>query len=69
MLNISILIFLGLYLYMLVVETFTAENIKLKVYTTIGWGELATDPYQIKACHRNNSSTISRYFDITYFMY
>ncbi|KAL4714972.1 hypothetical protein ACJJTC_003123, partial [Scirpophaga incertulas] len=27
----------GLYLYMLVVETFTAENIKLKVYTTIGW--------------------------------
>lgn len=23
---------------MLVVETFTAENIKLKVYTTIGWG-------------------------------
>ncbi|CAG9123783.1 unnamed protein product [Plutella xylostella] len=28
----------GLYLYMLVVETFTAENIKLKVYTTIGWG-------------------------------
>lgn len=28
----------GLYLYMLVVETFTAENIKLNVYTTIGWG-------------------------------
>ncbi|XP_047516637.1 diuretic hormone receptor isoform X1 [Pieris napi] len=28
----------GLYLYMLVVETFTAENIKLKVYTSIGWG-------------------------------
>ncbi|KAJ0174130.1 hypothetical protein K1T71_010276 [Dendrolimus kikuchii] len=28
----------GLYLYMLVVETFTAENIKLKVYATIGWG-------------------------------
>ncbi|XP_026320489.1 diuretic hormone receptor isoform X1 [Hyposmocoma kahamanoa] len=28
----------GLYLYMLVVETFTAENIKLKVYITIGWG-------------------------------
>lgn len=25
---------------MLVVETFTAENIKLKVYTTIGWGKL-----------------------------
>lgn len=33
-------LFSGLYLYMLVVETFTAENIKLKVYTTIGWGEL-----------------------------
>lgn len=29
----------GLYLYMLVVETFTAENIKLKVYTTVGWGK------------------------------
>ncbi|KOB67231.1 Diuretic hormone receptor, partial [Operophtera brumata] len=29
---------LSLYLYMLVVETFTAENIKLQVYTTIGWG-------------------------------
>lgn len=25
---------------MLVVETFTAENIKLKVYATIGWGKL-----------------------------
>ncbi|XP_077287141.1 diuretic hormone 44 receptor 2 isoform X2 [Arctopsyche grandis] len=28
----------GLYLYMLVVETFTGENIKLRVYATIGWG-------------------------------
>lgn len=25
---------------MLVVETFTGENIKLRVYATIGWGEL-----------------------------
>ncbi|XP_046390384.1 diuretic hormone receptor-like [Ischnura elegans] len=28
----------GLYLYMLVVETFKAENIKLRVYVLIGWG-------------------------------
>ncbi|XP_046390386.1 diuretic hormone receptor-like isoform X2 [Ischnura elegans] len=28
----------GLYLYMLVVETFTVENIKLRVYVIIGWG-------------------------------
>ncbi|KAI5713041.1 hypothetical protein M8J75_013226 [Diaphorina citri] len=28
----------GLYLYMLVVETFTRENIKLRVYFLIGWG-------------------------------
>jgi len=28
----------GLYLYMLVVETFTGENIKLRVYVIIGWG-------------------------------
>lgn len=33
------LTFSGLYLYMLVVETFSAENIKLKVYATIGWGK------------------------------
>jgi hypothetical protein len=29
----------GLYLYMLVVETFTGENIKLRVYVLIGWGK------------------------------
>jgi corticotropin releasing hormone receptor 1 len=29
----------GLYLYMLVVETFTGENIKLRVYVVIGWGK------------------------------
>jgi len=28
----------GLYLYILVVETFTRENIKLRVYLAIGWG-------------------------------
>nr|QRN45474.1 diuretic hormone receptor CRF-DH isoform X2 [Carausius morosus] len=28
----------GLYLYMLVVETFSAESIKLRVYIAIGWG-------------------------------
>nr|XP_027237601.1 diuretic hormone receptor-like [Penaeus vannamei] len=28
----------GLYLYMLVVKTFSVENIKLRVYTLIGWG-------------------------------
>ncbi|XP_066996249.1 diuretic hormone receptor-like [Anabrus simplex] len=28
----------GLYLYMLVVATFTGENIKLRVYVVIGWG-------------------------------
>ncbi|KAJ9594858.1 hypothetical protein L9F63_013843 [Diploptera punctata] len=28
----------GLYLYMLVVETFTGENIKLRVYVVLGWG-------------------------------
>ncbi|VVC96585.1 unnamed protein product [Leptidea sinapis] len=33
-----LILVIWLYLYMLVVETFTAENIKLKVYTTIGWG-------------------------------
>ncbi|GLV46578.1 Diuretic hormone 44 receptor 1 [Carabus blaptoides fortunei] len=29
----------GLYLYMLVVQTFTGENITLRVYATIGWGK------------------------------
>ncbi|XP_023706717.1 diuretic hormone receptor isoform X4 [Cryptotermes secundus] len=28
----------GLYLYMLVVETFTGENIKLRFYVVLGWG-------------------------------
>ncbi|KAF6209957.1 hypothetical protein GE061_015712 [Apolygus lucorum] len=28
----------GLYLYMLVVETFTRENIKLRTYIALGWG-------------------------------
>ncbi|XP_042205590.1 diuretic hormone receptor-like, partial [Homarus americanus] len=28
----------GFYLYMLVVKTFSVENIKLRVYTLIGWG-------------------------------
>lgn len=30
---------LGLYLYILVVETFTRENIKLRMYIIIGWGK------------------------------
>ena len=29
----------GLYLYMLVVETFSADKIKLRVYAVIGWGK------------------------------
>lgn len=29
----------GLYLYMLVVETFSADNINLKMYAFIGWGK------------------------------
>ncbi|GIX97174.1 hypothetical protein CDAR_386861 [Caerostris darwini] len=29
----------GLYLFILVVKTFTVDNVKLYVYTTIGWGE------------------------------
>jgi hypothetical protein len=33
----------GLYLYMLVVETFTGENIKLRVYVIIGWGKVTFD--------------------------
>ncbi|XP_021958199.2 diuretic hormone receptor isoform X2 [Folsomia candida] len=28
----------GLYLYVLVVQTFVAENIKLRIYVSIGWG-------------------------------
>ncbi|GJQ64864.1 GPRDIH1 [Trypoxylus dichotomus] len=28
----------GLYLYILVVKTFTGENIKLRIYAIIGWG-------------------------------
>ena len=31
--------FIGLYLYMLVVRTFSVENIKLRVYVAIGWGK------------------------------
>jgi len=31
--------FIGLYLYVLVVKTFVAENIKLRVYACIGWGK------------------------------
>ena len=29
----------GLYLYMLVVETFSADKIKLQAYAFIGWGK------------------------------
>ncbi|KAF2351714.1 GPCR family 2 secretin-like [Trinorchestia longiramus] len=32
-----VFIVLGLYLYVLVVKTFSVENIKLKVYLVIGW--------------------------------
>lgn len=28
----------GLYLYMLVVETFAGDNIRLRLYAFIGWG-------------------------------
>lgn len=30
---------IGLYLYMLVVETFSGDNLKFALYATIGWGE------------------------------
>jgi hypothetical protein len=30
----------GLYLYMLVVQTFSGDNIKFNLYAVIGWGEL-----------------------------
>ena len=29
----------GFYLYMLVVETFTADKIRLRIYAIIGWGK------------------------------
>ena len=29
----------GLYLFILVVKTFTVDNIKIHVYATIGWGK------------------------------
>ena len=29
----------GLYLYILVAETFTRENVRLRCYVLIGWGE------------------------------
>lgn len=32
----------GLYLYMLVVETFTGDTLKFALYATIGWGEKRT---------------------------
>lgn len=32
--------FSGLYLYMLVVQTFSGDNIKFNLYAVIGWGEL-----------------------------
>lgn len=32
-------ILLGLYLYMLVVETFSGDNIKFNMYAGIGWGK------------------------------
>ena len=38
--NLWILWILGLYLYVLVVQTFMAENIKLRVYAAIGWGKI-----------------------------
>lgn len=34
--------FAGLYLYMLVVETFSGDNIRLRVYTVLGWGKRRT---------------------------
>lgn len=37
--EILINLFLGLYLYILVVETLTRENFKLRVYVCIGWGK------------------------------
>ncbi|XP_071446236.1 diuretic hormone receptor-like [Hetaerina americana] len=42
----------GLYLYMLVVETFKTENIKLRVYVFIGWGipVLVTTVWVIAKC-------------------
>ena len=35
----------GLYLYMLVVETFSADKIKLRVYALIGWGKSLSISY------------------------
>ncbi|KDR16173.1 Diuretic hormone receptor, partial [Zootermopsis nevadensis] len=41
----------GLYLYMLVVETFTGENIKLRVYVIIGWGRSIRFMYCLSDTH------------------
>lgn len=30
----------GLYLYMLVVKTFSGDNIRFNIYVSIGWGKL-----------------------------
>ncbi len=38
-------LFPGLYLYVLVVQTFMAENIRLRIYAAIGWGESQSIPY------------------------
>lgn len=39
----------GLYLYMLVVETFSGDNMRFNTYAGIGWGELASNriPYLV----------------------
>lgn len=42
-LNCPSLMFAGLYLYILVAETFTRENVRLRCYVLIGWGELSSN--------------------------
>lgn len=34
--------YIGFYLYMLVVETFSADKIRLRIYALIGWGKFPT---------------------------
>lgn len=44
----------GLYLYMLVVKTFSGDNIRFNIYASIGWGKcFSSAPWVIKLSSTN----------------
>ena len=56
----------GLYLYMLVVETFSADKIKLQAYAFIGWGKYYFQLHIFSVAWLKSRPTVIFYSSLSY---